>query len=96
VAARAHLSVGDVYEADDALILVFLLFVESTLDRNGSRHFLLGSDAEFLVLLSVGCLMLLGSVLGVETTAALEGGWLGAARKGAVRSGLRRGRGHER
>jgi len=32
--AVAHLSDGDVHEADDALILVFLLFVDRTFERN--------------------------------------------------------------
>ena len=94
VAAGAHLSVGDVHEADGALILVFLLFVDRAFEgsrrsgRNGRRDFLLRSDVDLLVPLPVVCLVLLGAVPGFEATGAGLRGRDLAVRKGVVGSAM--------
>ena len=81
--AWSQLRVGNVVEADNTCILVILLFLYRTLERNwgrgrdGRQGFLLGSDAYLLVPLPVRFLVLRGAVLGFEATGAcLVGGLL--------------------
>ena len=90
--AGAKLRVNDIVEADNTRILCFLL--NRTLERNGGRgrngrrDFLLRSDADFLVPLPVGCLVILGAVAGIEATGAGIHGRDLAVRKGAVGGGF--------
>jgi len=79
--AGVDLGVGDVGEADNALIF-------QRNERYGSRDFLLRSDAEFLVLLPVGCLVILGAVAGYDATGAGVRGRDFAAGKGTGWSGV--------
>ena len=95
VPVRSQLCVSDVIEADNTRILVILLFLDRTLERDGRRGrnnrrlFLLRSDADLLVKLPELRLVLLRVVIHLLVSGALERGGLGAARITAVRSGFR-------
>ena len=98
--ARSQLRVDNVVEADNILILIVLLFVDRSLERNEREEqtpgFLLRSDADLLVPPPVLCLLLLGTVLSLLTPGAELRGRDLAVRKGTVRRGLGRGCGFGR